>query len=146
MTASAMTRDPDLDKAIEDMRWAVYQLRGLEERLRSIDLSKDYRYLARLEFERSDVRGEIRARAVTLNMPWRTLMLFVEETDRLTKKHGRRPTVQMVDNAVEAAREWAARASQEADASIVLMQFRAQMAKDAEGAAFSAKEYLEACR
>lgn len=144
MTAATMTRDPDLDKSIEDMTFAVHQLRGLEERLRSIDLTKDYRFLARLEFERGDVRADIKARAATLQMPWRTLVLFVEETERLTKKYGRRPTVQMVENAVEACRAWAARAAGEADATIVLMQYRAQLARESEAAAIGAKEYLEA--
>lgn len=49
-------------------------------KLRTMDPIKDYKFLARLEYERGNCRGDIIAKARTLNMPWRTLLLFVEET------------------------------------------------------------------
>jgi hypothetical protein len=129
-----MTRDPDLDAACDQLRFTASQLRGVDEKLRTMDPIKDYKFLAR--------RGDIIAKARTLNMPWRTLLLFVEETDRLRRKHKRRPTVQMLENAFEAIQSAMDRAAIETDASIVLLQMKNAAAKDTVEAAGAGRQYM----
>lgn len=139
-----MTRDPDLDAACDQLRFTASQLRGVDEKLRTMDPIKDYKFLARLEYERGNCRGDIIAKACTLNMPWRTLLLFVEETDRLRRKYKRRPTVQMLENAFEAIQSAMERAAIETDASLVLLQMKNAAAKQTIEAADAGLEYMKA--
>ena len=146
MTAPTMTRDPDLDKAIDDLELTAKALRWAEERLRKPLSDLSLEEVGRLEFERDECRSAVRLRASTLRLPWRTLLLFVEQTEAFREKHKRRPSAQQMAVAIETIRTFTERAALETDATIALMKIRSLVANDTAAAACDGLAHMAACR
>lgn len=139
-----MTRDPDLAQSIEDLRWTVKRLRVLESQMGTLNDPRNYNKLAAVLGERADVIGELRVRAEKLNMPWRALLLVVEEYWRLVARHRRKPDERVLEGAVRTAGEIAERERIESAAELVAAQYRANLNAARVTAATAALAYMEA--
>ena len=110
-----MTRDPDLDQAIDQFRGAAIRLRTLEGMMLTAASDK-YRHFAAMVAERGEIWGDLKAKAEKLNLVpgdarlgAQTLLLLVEETGRLRDRNRRKPTSAMVKTALLAAGDIAER-------------------------------------
>lgn len=144
-----MTRDPDLDQAIEQFRFAARRLRTIEGMMVHA-ASEKYRNLAAMIAERGEIWGDLKAKAEKLNLVpgdarlgAMTLLLLVEETWRLRDRNRRKPTPIMVKAALRAAAEIAERDRTEAAADRVAAQFTEIQADRRTRAAEAGLHYIE---
>jgi hypothetical protein len=147
-----MTRDPDLDAAIEDMIPDAKRLRLLQRQVAQADEVKDYRNLAARKFELADlterfnVRGERLKMAEDRVMAGRTLLMVVEEASRLWERYRRRPNELRLYEALTIAGEMQDKLRDEAAAELVLVEYARKVATHNAAAISSALRYLEASR
>ncbi len=144
-----MTRDPDLDQAIEQFRFPARRLRQVEAMMVTAPAEK-YRNFAAMLQERGDIWGDLKAKAEKLNLVpgdarlgAMTLLLLVEETGRLRDRNRRKPTPVMVKAALRAAAEIAERERIEAAADRVAAQFTEMQSDRRARAASAGIQYIE---
>ena len=91
------------------------------------------------------IRETIATRAKRLNLKPFGLRLIIEEHERLRQKMGRRPNMEQLERAVEAAADQLTRLAQ-ADAAIQYdAELVARRSEHMAGASAKAVEYLRAC-
>ena len=145
-----MTRDPDLDQAIEQFRGAAIRLRTIEAMMLNAATDK-YRNLAAMIAERGEIWGDLKAKADKLNLVpgdtrlgAQTLLLLVEETGRLRARNRRKPTPLMVKTALRAAGDIAERDRIERAADRVAAHFAEIQFERRARAADAGINYIEA--
>lgn len=146
MSAGTIT-DPDLIQAIDDLRYIVSRLEQVDRLLLDLDEVEGYGRIVKMRSERGDLRDIIRNRAEKLAVPPRALAMIVGTANRLrTPRKDQLPTLQVVFNHIEIARDAAERdhAEAEADAKIARVMARGAGLRLQAGAA--AMAYLEASR
>lgn len=147
-----MTRDPDLDAAIEDLRGDAKRLRLLQRQVAQADEVKDYRNLAARKFELAELIEQFAVRGERLRMnddrvmAGRTLLFVVEEASRLWERYGRRPNELRLYEALTIAGELQDKLRNEAVAEVVLVEYARKVATHNAAAISSALRYLEASR
>jgi hypothetical protein len=141
-----MTRDPDLDQAIDDLEFVASRIRHVEQQVVRLDESKEYQTLVRRQHELADMKAEITVRAEKLNMPPRALLLVVEQASRLRRQNRRRPTATQLETVLRTAADLAERDRIEAAANLVLARNQQAHVTTRLGAIDGALKYLEASR
>ncbi len=141
-----MSADPDLDAAIVDLAPIVAAIRQLEGRAAKAEGtgSRTLAELHTLQIQRGDLIGRIRLRADKMKLPWRSLMLIVEEANRLKKRLRRRPDERTLMIAVQAAQDVSETAQNEADAELNFARAAALVAGGKVTAATAAVSYMRA--
>lgn len=140
-----MSRDPDLDMAITDMAPVVARIRSLEEELaNNRHEGALLKPIMHLEVQRADQIGALRLRAEKLNLPWRSLMMIVEEANFLRQRTRRKPALPQVLVAVKAAVERTELDATEAVAELKLAEARQRLASSRATAASAALAYMRA--
>ena len=140
--------DPDLEKAIVELRFAEDRIRQIEAILEDSDHHKRYPDLARMLAERADLAATIRTRAETLKVDPRGLRLMIRLADKVRSRARGRATVNLdklltvVTDAAEIARIDRA----EAHADLLAVEERLKSAKARATGLASAADYLERCR
>ncbi len=146
MSAGTIT-DPDLVQAIDELRFDVMRLERIEQQILEVDAANQYGELARMRFERGDLRETIRKRAERLNMGARTLHLLVEQANRMrTAKKHQVPALGALLNAVRIVADTTERDRIEAAADIKLAIIAEQILARRAAASAEAITYLEASR
>lgn len=147
-----ITRDPDLDAAVEHLAGAARRLRHVQSIAASADEVKDYGKLASIKAELADLHDEFSVTGERLKLAddrriaGRALLLITEEVERLRKLNRRRPSPQQVFSALSIAAEIMERARIEAVADDVLARHAKRIAIHNAAASASAIAYLEASR
>lgn len=147
-----MTRDPDLDAAVEHLAGTARRLRHVQSIAASADELKDYAKLASIKAELADLHDEFSVTGERLKLAddrriaGRALLLITEEVERLRKLNRRRPNAQQVVSAVAIAADLMERARVEAVAEEVLARHAKRIAVRNAAASASALGYLEASR
>lgn len=139
------SHDPDLAQTILDMGAACHRLSLAEERvILARRTEKSHEALPQAIASAAAIRDTIAARAARLNLKPSALRLVIDEHDRLREKMGRRPTMEQLERAVEAAAEALRRQAQEEDSIAIGAEFVARRARHMAGAGVRALEYLRA--
>lgn len=92
----------------------------------------------------SAIRDTIATRASRLNVKPFGLRLIIEEHERLRIKQGRRPTMEQLERAVEAAADQLARRAQADEAHQYEAELHARRSRQMADASVNAVEYLRA--
>lgn len=146
MTAGAII-DPDLEEAIETLRFAERRLRDVE--LHLLDAAPEkYQFRMQMIHERADLRERIRIRAEKLNLDPRALALIIREADKVRSKQRGREHVPLEKllTIVTAAAEYARIDRAEAHADMLAAQERAAAMTHRSVGLAKAVQYLEASR
>ena len=147
MTAPAPIIDPDLEDAIEALRFTERRLRDVEQHLLEAAPEK-YQFRMQMIHERADLREQIKIRADKLNLDPRALALIIREADKVRSKQRGRQTVPLgkLLTVISTVAEYARIERAEAHAEMLAAQERAGAATHRSVGLAKAVEYLEACR
>ena len=91
------------------------------------------------------IRDTIATRAARLNIKPFGLRLIIEEHERLREKQGRRPTMEQLERALEAATDLLTRRAQADEAYKCEAEFHARRSTQMAEASVNAVAYLRAC-
>ncbi len=140
------SHDPDLDQCILDMSSACHRLAIAEERVALARRAENSHQLLPVAVAQAGaIRDTIASRAKRLNLKPFGLRLIIEEHERLRQKMGRRPNMEQLERAVEAAADQLTRLAQ-ADAALQYdAELVARRSEHMAGASAKAVEYLRAC-
>lgn len=147
-----MTRDPDLDQAIDDLGGAATRLRHLQHLVANMDPVKEYSSIVLRRTELADAEDVFAVRGEKLRMhddrrvAGRALLTVVEEANRLRRVSRRRPTPEQLSRAVQVATEAAERDRVEAEADYNLALLRRKLATWRSTSTSAALAYMEASR
>ncbi len=140
------SHDPDLDQTILDMSNAVHRLENAEFAIARLRKEEDQRGAPQVIAQANAIRDTIAARAARLNLrPAWALRLIVERHEFLRKKHGRRPSLEQLVAAVEAATDVLRSKAAADDAEAFEAEFLARQSRHIAAAGVAAGEYLRAC-
>lgn len=142
--------DPELDAALEALRFTVPQYRALRRKFLNAHSDPDrYRELAAVKHEVADHRDAIRAHADRCNLHVDALIEIVEAAAPLTSfARGKRksPAVNALLANIATAQGYAVKADQEAREELAFATYAARHANRAVNLLGTAREYLEASR
>lgn len=141
--------DPDLEAALPGLARAAHRLRQLEGML--ADPGQRYADLLKQKGERADIvttfRTAAERHAIMGDEPWLSLLLIVEEADRLfILRKRQRPTLAQVLASLQALIASTEHDAVAADVEVRIAQAGAIAATRRWHAAQGASAYLEACR
>lgn len=140
------SHDPDLDQTILDMSSACHRLAIAEERVALAHRAENsHQLLPGAVAHAAAIRDTIAGRAHRLNLKPFGLRLIIEEHERLRQKMGRRPNMEQLERAVEAAAAQLARMAQADAAHQYDAELVARRSQHMAGASVKAIEYLRAC-
>ncbi len=144
MSAGTIT-DPDLMQAIEDLKYQARRLEQIDSLINDLDEVEGYSRIMAMRAERAELREQLRIRAEKLNVPPRSLYLLVSTANRLrTPRTNQLPTLKIVRNHIEIARDAAEREHLEADAEAKIARVVARGAGLRAKAGTDALAYLDA--
>lgn len=139
------SHDPDLAQTILDMVAACHRLSLAEEQIViAHGLENAALVLPRAIASAEAIRDTIKARASRLNIKASSLRLIIDEHERLRFDMGRRPTMDQLVRAIDAAADVLKREAQKQDAFAIQAAFLAKNAQHMARAGHEAGEYLKA--
>jgi len=139
------SHDPDLAQTIADMAAACHRLALAEERIQLAHRADNAPQLLPTAVAHAGaIRDTIATRASRLNVKPFGLRLIIEEHERLRIKQGRRPTMEQLERAVEAAADQLARRAQADEAHQYEAELHARRSRHMADASVNAVEYLRA--
>jgi len=140
------SHDPDLDQTILDMGAACRRLSLAEDQVVHLRRSQEHPGVPGAVAHMNAIRDTVAARAARLNIkPASALRLIVDEHDRLREKMGRRPNMEQLERAIDAAAVILARQATTDQALAIEAEAVARRSSHMSGAGVSALEYLRAC-
>jgi hypothetical protein len=140
------SHDPDLAQTITDMAAACHRLALAEERIVLAHRADNAAHLLPNAVAHAGaIRVTIATRAARLNIKPFGLRLIIEEHERLRLKQGRRPTMEQLERAVEAAADQLARRAQADESYKCEAEFHARRSTQMAEASDNAVAYLRAC-
>ncbi len=142
--ANRIPIDPDLERALVELRGTAVRLRQVDEDLITHGAEPYTTYAHRIVLL-NDCRRAIAGRAKIMSLKAGSLLLFIEEFDRLRKKTGRKPNLAQLQRSVEVAQVTRARDLSTRKAEEAIAAFTAEQAQAANDDCSDATRYLEAC-
>jgi len=143
------SHDPDLDQSIIDMSSAVFRLTLAETSLidayRQEEADGASGRVAYAVARRGAIKSAIAGHASRLNMPPTALRIIISQHDRLKEKMGRRPNMEQLVAAVEAAESGFHERAQTDHAALIEAQHHAKRSRKYAKDSTAASTYLRAC-
>ncbi|WP_047866971.1 hypothetical protein [Sphingomonas paucimobilis] len=143
---SAPIVDPDLVRALDELRPVASNLRMLEEQMLVVSVRQNYKQFGYVSSRRDDAADAIAGRAKSLCMKPGSLRLAVELASDFHKRHGRRISLDQLRRQVATATLALKSASLQAQADKAAQDWRSERAGLALDAADGLANYLENSR
>lgn len=150
MTARTIkSHDPDLDQSILDMSSAVFRLTNAEtsliEAYRQEEKGTGVGAVAYAVARKRAIESAITGHASRLHIPSVALRIIISQHDRLKEKMGRRPNMEQLVTAVEAAEAGFHERAQTDHAAFLEARFYAKLSRQYAEDSTAASTYLRAC-
>jgi hypothetical protein len=143
------SHDPDLDQTILDMSNAVHRLTIAETAVidahRQDEEEGSKGRVPHAVAVAGAIRDAISARAKRLHLPPAAVRIIIAQHDRLQRKMGRRPNMDQLVGAVEAAEQGFHERAQSDHAAFIEARFHAKRSRQYAEDSTAASAYLRAC-
>jgi len=143
------SHDPDLDQSILDMSNAVSRLSNAETALIEAYIQEEKDGITgRVPYavaRRGAIKDAIAGHANRLHIPPVSLRIIISQHDRLREKMGRRPNMDQLVAAVEAAEAGFHERAQTDHAAMIAAQYHAKRSRKYAEDSTAASTYLRAC-
>jgi hypothetical protein len=143
------SHDPDLDQSILDMSSAVFRLTNAEtsliEAYRQEEEGNALGGVAYAVARKRAIESAISGHANRLHIPPVALRIIISQHDRLKQKMGRRPSMEQLVGAVEAAEAGFHERAQTDHAALIEARHHAKRSRKYAEDSTAASTYLRAC-